>query len=93
MGDTVDYFILTRTRDVAGANNLNDMNCTFGKVDIWTNGKAGTSDYTCEGRCAADHRHPRPGGGAGNRRSRRPRRSRTDAVPQTYAHRKITLDV
>ncbi|MER7673621.1 collagenase [Kitasatospora sp. NPDC096128] len=49
MSDTVDYFILTRTKDVAGANNLNDMNCTFGKVDIWTNGKAGTTDYTCEG--------------------------------------------
>ncbi|MFJ8622945.1 collagenase [Kitasatospora sp. NPDC093550] len=49
MSDTVDYFILTRTKDVAGANNLNDMNCSFGKVDIWTDGKAGTADYTCEG--------------------------------------------
>ncbi|MFF7989188.1 collagenase [Kitasatospora xanthocidica] len=49
MSDTVDYFILTRTKDVDGANNLNDMNCTFGKVDVWTGGKAGTADYTCEG--------------------------------------------
>ncbi|MER7767494.1 collagenase [Kitasatospora sp. NPDC096140] len=49
MSDTVDYFILTRTKDVEGANNLNDMNCSFGKVDVWTGGKAGTADYTCEG--------------------------------------------
>ncbi|MFI8455987.1 collagenase [Kitasatospora sp. NPDC085464] len=49
MSDTVDYFILTRTKDVKGANNLNDMNCSFGKVDVWTGGKAGTADYTCEG--------------------------------------------
>ncbi|MFG2842969.1 collagenase [Kitasatospora sp. NPDC048296] len=49
MSDTVDYFILSRTKDVEDANNLNDMNCAFGKVDVWTNGKAGTADYTCEG--------------------------------------------
>ncbi|MEU9040981.1 MULTISPECIES: collagenase [unclassified Kitasatospora] len=49
MSDTVDYFILTRTKNVEEANNLNDMNCSFGKVDVWTNGKAGTADYTCEG--------------------------------------------
>ncbi|MFI6446843.1 collagenase [Kitasatospora sp. NPDC050543] len=47
MSDTVDYFILTRTKDIA--NNLNDMNCTFGKVDVWPSGRAGTADYTCEG--------------------------------------------
>ncbi|GAB7185852.1 collagenase [Kitasatospora sp. Ki12] len=49
MSDTVDYFLLTRTKNVDGANNLNDMNCTFGKVDVWKTGKAGTADYTCEG--------------------------------------------
>ncbi|MEU9078771.1 collagenase [Kitasatospora sp. NPDC048538] len=49
MSDTVDYFVLARTRDVAGADNLNDMNCTFGKVDVWPTGRAGTADYTCEG--------------------------------------------
>ncbi|MFI9329160.1 collagenase [Kitasatospora sp. NPDC052868] len=47
MSGTVDYFILTRTKDVA--NNFNDMNCTFGKVDVWPSGTAGTADYTCEG--------------------------------------------
>ncbi|GAA2830802.1 hypothetical protein GCM10010441_64160 [Kitasatospora paracochleata] len=47
MSGTVDYFILQRTKDAA--NNLNDMNCWFGKVDIWTDGRAGTADYTCEG--------------------------------------------
>ncbi|MFC9330650.1 collagenase [Kitasatospora sp. NPDC057015] len=47
MSGTVDYFILTRTKDVA--NNFNDMNCTFGKVDVWQSGVAGTADYTCEG--------------------------------------------
>ncbi|MQS11252.1 collagenase [Streptomyces kaniharaensis] len=49
MSDTVDYFILARTKDVDDANNLNDMNCTFGKVDLWSTGRAGTADYTCEG--------------------------------------------
>ncbi|AUG76176.1 peptidase M9 [Kitasatospora sp. MMS16-BH015] len=47
MSGTVDYFILQRTKGVA--NNLDDMNCSFGPVEIWTNGKAGTSSYTCEG--------------------------------------------
>ncbi|MDH6127049.1 collagenase [Kitasatospora sp. GP82] len=47
MSGTVDYFILQRTKGVA--NNLDDMNCYFGKVDIWSNGRAGTADYTCEG--------------------------------------------
>ncbi|MFE2914874.1 collagenase [Kitasatospora indigofera] len=47
MSDTVDYFVLTRTKGVA--NNLDDMNCSFGKVDIWPTGRAGTADYTCEG--------------------------------------------
>lgn len=47
MSDTVDYFILQRTKGVA--NNLDDMNCYFGKVEPWSNGRAGTADYTCEG--------------------------------------------
>lgn len=47
MSDTVDYFILTRTKNAA--NNFNDMNCYFGPVDIWSSGVAGTSSYTCEG--------------------------------------------
>ncbi|MFJ5234064.1 collagenase [Kitasatospora sp. NPDC088391] len=47
MSATVDYFILDRTKGVA--NNLDDMNCWFGKVDVWTGGQAGTADYTCEG--------------------------------------------
>ncbi|WP_371501286.1 collagenase [Kitasatospora sp. NBC_00374] len=47
MSSTVDYFILERTKGVA--NNLDDMNCSFGAVDIWPGGRAGTADYTCEG--------------------------------------------
>ncbi|MGW2395370.1 collagenase [Kitasatospora sp. NPDC001664] len=47
MSSTVDYFILTRTKGVA--NNLDDMNCWFGPVEVWPGGKAGTSSYTCEG--------------------------------------------
>lgn len=47
MSATVDYFVLERTRNAA--NNLNDMNCWFGKVDVWPSGRAGTADYTCEG--------------------------------------------
>ncbi|MFJ1753966.1 collagenase [Kitasatospora sp. NPDC088134] len=47
MSATVDYFVLTRTKGVA--NNLDDMNCWFGKVDVWTGGQAGSADYTCEG--------------------------------------------
>ncbi|MFE9254246.1 collagenase [Streptomyces sp. NPDC006879] len=47
MSETVDYFILDRAG--AASNNLADMNCSFGPVDIWTNGKAGTSTYRCEG--------------------------------------------
>ncbi|GAA2235470.1 hypothetical protein GCM10010430_15300 [Kitasatospora cystarginea] len=47
MSDTVDYFLLKRTK--GSVNNFDDMNCYFGKVDIWPNGKAGTADYTCEG--------------------------------------------
>lgn len=47
MSETVDAFILDRAS--GGDNNLTDMNCAFGEVDIWTNGRAGTSDYTCEG--------------------------------------------
>ncbi|MER6997185.1 collagenase [Streptomyces sp. NPDC000410] len=47
MSETVDYFILDRAR--TGHNNLADMNCSFGRVEIWSNGRAGTSDYRCEG--------------------------------------------
>ncbi|MFE2104910.1 collagenase [Kitasatospora sp. NPDC059463] len=47
MADTVDYFLLTRAG--AAANNLADMTCWFGKVDVWPDGRAGSADYTCEG--------------------------------------------
>ncbi|KQV22905.1 collagenase [Kitasatospora sp. Root107] len=47
MSYTVDYFLLTRTKGVA--NNLDDMNCYFGAVNVWPGGKAGTANYTCEG--------------------------------------------
>ncbi|WP_405791002.1 collagenase [Streptomyces sp. NBC_00029] len=47
MSETVDYFILDRAG--AASNNLADMNCSFGPVEIWTNKVAGTSSYSCEG--------------------------------------------
>nr|WP_242438067.1 collagenase [Streptomyces sp. NBRC 109436] len=47
MSETVDYFLLDRA--AGGDNNLTDMNCWFGDVDIWSNRRAGTTDYTCEG--------------------------------------------
>ncbi|MFF7726966.1 collagenase [Streptomyces sp. NPDC008001] len=47
MSGTVDYFILDRTKK--GINNFADMNCSFGKVDIWTDRPAGTADFSCEG--------------------------------------------
>ncbi|MFJ7266326.1 collagenase [Streptomyces sp. NPDC099050] len=47
MSETVDYFILDRAG--AASNNLADMNCSFGVLDIWTNRVAGTSSYRCEG--------------------------------------------
>ncbi|WP_327255598.1 collagenase [Streptomyces sp. NBC_01244] len=47
MSETVDYFILDRAG--AASNNLADMNCSFGVLDIWTNRVAGTSSYSCEG--------------------------------------------
>lgn len=47
MSETVDYFILDRAG--AASNNLADMNCSFGPVEIWTNKKTGTSSYSCEG--------------------------------------------
>ncbi|MEU8758696.1 collagenase [Streptomyces sp. NPDC048659] len=47
MSETVDYFILDRAG--AASNNLADMNCSFGPVDIWSNRVAGTSSFTCEG--------------------------------------------
>ncbi|MER8041463.1 collagenase [Streptomyces sp. NPDC094032] len=47
MSETVDYFILDRAG--AASNNLADMNCSFGPVEIWSNRVAGTSAFTCEG--------------------------------------------
>ncbi|MFG2297700.1 collagenase [Streptomyces sp. NPDC048603] len=47
MSETVDYFILDRAG--AASNNLADMNCHFGPVEIWSNKVAGTSSYSCEG--------------------------------------------
>ncbi|WP_328862838.1 collagenase [Streptomyces sp. NBC_00306] len=47
MSETVDHFILDRAG--AASNNLADMNCSFGEVDIWSDGSAGTSTYHCEG--------------------------------------------
>ncbi|MFJ3904882.1 collagenase [Streptomyces sp. NPDC090025] len=47
MSETVDYFILDRAG--AASNNLADMNCSFGPVEIWTNKVAGTSSFRCEG--------------------------------------------
>ncbi|MFJ9690781.1 collagenase [Kitasatospora sp. NPDC101183] len=47
MAATVDRFLLDRGG--AGANNLADMNCWFGKVDVWPSGRAGSADYSCEG--------------------------------------------
>ncbi|MFJ9824640.1 collagenase [Streptomyces sp. NPDC101160] len=48
MSETVDYFILDRAAE-SRLNNLADMNCSFGPVDIWSNHAAGTSSYRCEG--------------------------------------------
>ncbi|MFF8808379.1 collagenase [Streptomyces omiyaensis] len=47
MSETVDYFLLDRAG--AATNNLADMNCSFGRVDIWSSRTAGTSDFRCEG--------------------------------------------
>ncbi|MGW0778158.1 collagenase [Streptomyces sp. NPDC002835] len=47
MSETVDHFLLDRA--AGGDNNLTDMNCSFDDVDIWSGGRAGTSEYTCEG--------------------------------------------
>ncbi|WP_306333612.1 collagenase [Streptomyces sp. KL118A] len=47
MSETVDYFLLERSS--AGDNNLADMNCSFGKVDVWSDGRAGSADFSCEG--------------------------------------------
>ncbi|WP_406195386.1 collagenase [Kitasatospora sp. NBC_01560] len=47
MAGTVDYYLLARGG--AAADNLADMNCWFGKVDVWPTGKAGSAEYTCEG--------------------------------------------
>ncbi|MFF3327003.1 collagenase [Streptomyces sp. NPDC002889] len=47
MSETVDYFILDRAK--AASNNLADMNCSFGPVEIWSNRLAGTATYRCEG--------------------------------------------
>ncbi|MFB7450253.1 collagenase [Streptomyces sp. NPDC056194] len=47
MSETVDYFILDRAG--AASNNLADMNCSFGPIDIWSTKVAGTSSFSCEG--------------------------------------------
>ncbi|MFB7174145.1 collagenase [Streptomyces sp. NPDC056254] len=47
MSKTVDYFILERAKK--GANNLANMNCSFGKVELWGERPVGTADYSCEG--------------------------------------------
>ncbi|MFF1905417.1 collagenase [Kitasatospora sp. NPDC058218] len=47
MAATVDTYLLNRGG--GAANNLADMNCWFGKVDVWPTGQAGTADYNCEG--------------------------------------------
>ncbi|GHF26466.1 hypothetical protein GCM10010218_04140 [Streptomyces mashuensis] len=47
MADTVDYFVLDRA--ASGPDNLTDMNCSFGAVDIGADRTAGSSTYTCEG--------------------------------------------
>ncbi|MFF3319835.1 collagenase [Streptomyces sp. NPDC003035] len=47
MSETVDYFVLDRSR--SGGNNFNDMNCSFGPVEIWSTGRAGTAGFSCEG--------------------------------------------
>ncbi|MFE2014423.1 collagenase [Streptomyces sp. NPDC059491] len=47
MSETVDYFLLDRAG--AASNNLADMNCSFGPVDVWASRVAGTSSFTCEG--------------------------------------------
>ncbi|MET9536164.1 collagenase [Streptomyces sp. NPDC006553] len=47
MSETVDYFILDRAG--AASNNLADMNCSFGPIDIWSTRVAGTSGFSCEG--------------------------------------------
>jgi microbial collagenase len=47
MSETVDSAILDRA--ATGDNNLTDMNCSFGEVDIAPDGRTGTADYTCEG--------------------------------------------
>ncbi|WP_411107062.1 collagenase [Streptomyces sp. cmx-4-9] len=47
MSETVDYFILDRAG--AASDNLADMNCSFSPVEVWTDKKAGSSNYRCEG--------------------------------------------
>ncbi|MGI5480123.1 collagenase [Streptomyces lavendofoliae] len=47
MAATVDRFLLDRA--APASPNLADMNCSFGEVEIWSDGRAGTSDYVCEG--------------------------------------------
>ncbi|MBT2443208.1 collagenase [Streptomyces sp. ISL-36] len=47
MSETVDYFVLDRS--LTGGNNFNDMNCSFGPVQMWSKARAGTSTFTCEG--------------------------------------------
>ncbi|MFV0127261.1 collagenase [Streptomyces sp. HMX112] len=47
MSGTVDHFLLDRAG--TASTNLADMNCSFGEVEVWADGRGGTSSYTCEG--------------------------------------------
>ncbi|MFI0262583.1 collagenase [Streptomyces sp. NPDC017056] len=47
MSETVDYFLLDRAG--AAVDNLADMDCSFGAVDVWSDGRAGSAPFTCEG--------------------------------------------
>ncbi|MEV0122505.1 collagenase [Streptomyces sp. NPDC050703] len=49
MSETVDYYLLDRSAAGARHNNLTDMNCSFGEVDIWSDGRAGSAGFSCEG--------------------------------------------
>ncbi|WP_425314644.1 hypothetical protein [Streptomyces bicolor] len=47
MSEAVDGSILDKAKE--GDNNLADMNCSFGEVEISSDGREGTADYNCEG--------------------------------------------
>ncbi|QQC92346.1 collagenase [Streptomyces alfalfae] len=49
MSETVDHYLLDRAAAGGRHNNLTDMNCSFGEVDVWGGGRAGSADFACEG--------------------------------------------